>query len=129
MSQVKIYGLRDSLYPVRDQFSKVLHSCIVDAFQYPETKRFHRFIYLDKEDFVFPDGRSDKYTIIEISLFEGRSMESKKQLYQFIFTRMEQELNISPADIEVTLTETPAHNWAIRGKSGDELVLDYKIAV
>ena len=129
MSQIKIYGFRSSLYPIRKQFSEVLHSCVVDAFQYPENKRVHRFFYLDEGDFFYPEGRTENYTIIEIALFEGRSIEAKKALYQLIFKRMEQELNITPDDIEITLTETPRHNWGIRGKSGNELVLDYKVVL
>ena len=68
-------------------------------------------------------------SIIEISLFEGRSVTSKKDLYQLIFNRFEQELGITPNDVEITLTETPFHNWGIRGKSGDELTLHYKVSV
>ncbi|MCE7044294.1 tautomerase family protein [Dyadobacter sp. CY312] len=129
MSQIKIYGLSSHLKPLREALSDVLHSCIVDAFKYPENKRAHRFFYLDQEDFYYPAGRSEQYTIIEISLFEGRSVESKKTLYQFIFQRFETNLGISKNDVEITLTETPLHNWGIRGKSADELVLDYKVQI
>lgn len=129
MGQIKIYGLREHLTPIRNKVSDTLHSCVVDAFKYPENKRAHRFLYLDPEDFFYPEGRSNQYTIIEISLFEGRTITSKKYLYQLIFDRFEKELNISPNDIEITLTETPLHNWGIRGKPADELMLDYKISV
>jgi phenylpyruvate tautomerase PptA (4-oxalocrotonate tautomerase family) len=129
MSQIKIYGLKSSLYAIREQLSGTLHSCIVEAFQYPQNKRAHRFFYLDDGDFFYPEGRSERYTIIEIALFEGRSVEAKKHLYQLIFRKFEEELGITPNDVEITLTETPPHNWGIRGKAGDELVLDYKIAV
>lgn len=129
MSQIKIYGLKNHLSAIRKPLSDVLHSCIVDAFQYPENKRAHRFFYLDEGDFYYPQGRSDSYTIIEIALFEGRSIESKKHLYRLIFERFAGKLEINSDDVEITLTETPLHNWGIRGKSGDELVLDYKISV
>ncbi|TDE08849.1 tautomerase family protein [Dyadobacter psychrotolerans] len=129
MSQIKIYGLRTHLMPLREKLSDTLHSCVVEAFRYPENKRAHRFFYLDKEEFYYPEGRSEQYTILEIALFEGRSAETKKLLYQLIFERFEKELGISPNDIEITLTETPLVNWGIRGKPGDELVLDYKVIV
>ncbi len=129
MSQIKIYGLKNHLSSIREPLSDVLHSCVVDAFHYPENKRAQRFLYLDEPDFYYPEGRSNKYTIIEISLFEGRSVESKKHLYRLIFERFAGKLGINPNDVEITLTETPLHNWGIRGKSGDELVLDYKISV
>lgn len=129
MSQIKIYGLRTHLNPIREKLSDVLHRCVVTAFEYPENKRAHRFFHLEKEDFYYPEGRSDKYTIIEISLFEGRSKESKKYLYRLIFERFEKELQIMPNDVEITLSETPLHNWGIRGKPGDELSFDYKISI
>jgi len=31
--------------------------------------------------------------------------------------------------VEITLSETPRHNWAIRGAAGDELDLDYRVEV
>ncbi|TLU97223.1 tautomerase family protein [Dyadobacter luticola] len=129
MGQVKIYGLRSALSPISREFSDILHGCVVDAFKYPENKRAHRFFYLEPEEFFYPEGRSQQYTIIEISLFEGRSIEAKKLLYKLIFERMETHLKITPNDIEITLTETPLHNWGIRGKAGDELALDYRVAV
>ena len=129
MAQIKIYGLRAHLKLKREKLSDILHRCIVEAFKYPENKHAHRFFYLDQEDFYYLEGRSDRYTIIEISLFEGRSVESKKNLYRLIFESFERELEIAPNDIEITLTETPLHNWGIRGKPADELVLNYKIQV
>ena len=129
MGQIKIYGLKEHLTPIRNKVSDTLHSCVVDAFRYPKNKRAHRFFYLDPEDFFYPEGRSNQYTIIEISLFEGRTVISKKHLYQLIFERFEKEFNISPNDIEITLTETPLYNWGIRGKPADELILNYKISV
>ena len=127
MSQIKIYGLRPHLTSQRKKLSDTLHSCIVEAFKYPENKRAHRFFYMDEEDFYYPEGRSTQYTIIEIFLFEGRSIEAKKTLYKLIFERFENELNISPNDVEITLIETPLYNWGIRGKSGDELILNYNV--
>ena len=127
MSQIKIYGLRPHLTSQRKKLSDTLHSCIVEAFKYPENKRAHRFFYMDEEDFYYPEGRSTQYTIIEIFLFEGRSIEAKKTLYKLIFERFENELSIFPNDVEITLIETPLYNWGIRGKSGDELILNYNV--
>ncbi len=129
MAQIKIYGYRKHLDPIRQQLSNVLHGCVVDALHYPQDKRAHRFIKLDEGDFYYPEGRSDHYTIIEISMFEGRTVEAKKQLIYTIFERFEAELGITPQDVEITIFETPRHNWGIRGKAGDELSLNYKVEV
>ncbi|MBC7450817.1 MAG: tautomerase family protein, partial [Cytophagales bacterium] len=57
------------------------------------------------------------------------SIEAKKKLYRLLFQRFEQELGIIPMDLEITIFETPKVNWGIRGKSGDELDLNYKVEV
>ena len=129
MAQVKVYGLRAALDPIKRKLSDVIHACVVEAFAYPQDKRAHRFFPLDAEDFFYPAGRSERYTIIEISMFEGRSVAAKKQLMRLLFTKAEQELGISPNDIELTISETPKHNWAFRGLPGDEHVLGYKVDV
>ena len=79
VSQVKIYGTQARLPDRRQALSDVIHSCVVDALDYPNDKRAHRFFAL-AEDFAYPPGRSEDYTIIEISLFEGRSVAAKKKL-------------------------------------------------
>lgn len=129
MAQIKIYGYRYQLDPIRQKMSDVLHECVVNTLQYPQDKRFHRFIKLDEGDFFYGEGRSEQYTIIEISMFEGRSVEAKKALIRAIFTQFETELNIMSNDVEITIFETPRHNWGIRGITGDELGLNYKVDV
>jgi len=129
MSQIKIYGVASQLNPVKARLSDVIHSCVIDALQYPVDKRAHRFFPLDPSDFYFPAGRTDRYTIIEISMFEGRSVEAKKNLIRLLFERIHGEFGMASQDIEVTITETPKHNWGIRGLPGDEVGLNYKVDV
>ncbi|MCG7409945.1 tautomerase family protein [Paenibacillus sp. ACRRX] len=127
MGQVKVYGIRTQLKPRQAQLSMIIHSCIVDALQYPPDKKFHRFIHLDPEDFSFPSDRSAKYTVIEILMFEGRSVETKKRLISMLYQHITEQLDIEMNDIEITIIESPKHNWGIRGRTGDELELAYPI--
>jgi len=129
MAQIKIYGIATSLNPVKARLSDVIHSCVVDALQFPSDKRAHRFFPLEAEDFFYPAGRTAQYTIIEISMFEGRSVETKKRLIRLLFERIHAQLGIVPQDIEVTILETPKHNWGFRGLPGDEVGLNYKVEV
>lgn len=129
MAQIKIYGVKEQLNPIKAQLSDVIHACVVEALAFPPDKRFHRFFPLDAEDFFFPADRSARYTIIEISVFEGRSIEAKKHLIRLLFERTHQAFGLSPNDLEITLTETPKHNWGLRGLPGDEIALSYKIEI
>jgi phenylpyruvate tautomerase PptA (4-oxalocrotonate tautomerase family) len=131
MAQIKIYGIAERLVPVREALSDAIHSCVVEALQFPQDKRAHRFFPLDRANFFIPggQGRTDRYTIIEISLFEGRTVEARKHLIRLLFERIQAAVQISPADLEITLTETPRHNWGFRGQTGDEIGLNYKVDV
>jgi len=129
MGQIKIYGVKDNLNPIKEKLSEVIHSCMVDALQFPTEKKFHRFFPMDKEDFYYASGRTEAYTVIEVSMFEGRTIEAKKQLINLLFDRINRDLNISPQDIEITIFETPKHHWGIRGLPADELTLNYKVDI
>jgi len=127
MAQIKIYGLKSSLAEKASSLSSAIHSAVVEALSYPPDKKFHRFIGLERPEFVFPSDRGDNYTIIEISMFEGRSTETKKTLIRLLFTNIAREAGIDPHNIEITIFETPKQNWGIRGMCGDELALSYKV--
>ena len=129
MAQIKIYGMKEHLNPVKAKLSDIIHSCVVDALHYPQDKRAHRFFGLESDDFYYPAGRTDKYIIIEISMFEGRSTEAKKRLIRLLFERISAQLAISTQDIEMTIFETPRHNWGMRGLPGDEVGLSYQVDV
>src|SRR5690349_15702746 len=107
MGQIKIFGLREHLHPIREKVSATLHECVVEAFQYPREKKAHRFIYIDADSYFYFDGRTEKHTIIEISIFDGRSIEAKKKLHRLLFDKFQNELGISTMDLEITIFETP----------------------
>jgi phenylpyruvate tautomerase PptA (4-oxalocrotonate tautomerase family) len=129
MAQIKIYGVAEHLNPVKARLSDVIHSCVVEALQFPPDKRAHRFFPLDPSDFYYPPDRSDRYLILEISMFEGRTVETKKRLIRLLFERITAEFGLPVQDIEVTITETPRHNWGFRGLPGDEIGLNYTVDV
>ena len=129
MAQVKIYGVRDELDKIKSDLSDIIQACLMDAFQLLPDKRFQRFFALDAEDFLFPADRSARYTIIEFSVFEGRTINAKKRLIQLLYQRTQSELGLSSNDLEITIFETPRGNWGIRGQNGDEIGLNYPIVV
>ncbi|MEM9087252.1 MAG: tautomerase family protein [Cyanobacteria bacterium P01_F01_bin.53] len=127
MVQVKVTGNAEQLNPVKAKLSDVIHSCLQDAIGTPGNKRFQRFFPMDPEDFYYPEDRSSRYTIIEITMFEGRSIPAKKKLIKLLFERINQQLGIAVEDVEIAMFELPKHNWGIRGIPGDELVLNYVV--
>ncbi|MBN3961595.1 tautomerase family protein [Nostoc sp. NMS8] len=127
MAQIKVYGLAEKLNPVKIELSNIIHASVIQVLQLTPEKRFHRFFPLDNSDFYYPSDRSDNYLIIEISMFEGRTVETKKQLIRLLIENINEKLNIAVYDIEITIFETPKYNWGIRGLPGNELILNYKV--
>lgn len=129
MAQIKVYALHNTISQHRTGLSEAIHTALVSTLNYPVEKKFQRFIQLLAEDFIFPADRSQQYIIVEISMFEGRSTASKKAFIQQLFVNIQQQCGIAAQDIEITIIETPRHNWGIRGQCGDELSLNYKVNI
>jgi hypothetical protein len=129
MAQVTVYGHREALAPNRSRWSDLIQEALVAALGLPKDKRFQRFIPLDPGDFIHPADRTSAYTIIEISLFEGRSPEALKALLKKLMADAQSAFGTHPNDLEITLFESPKRCWGIRGKTGDELELAYKLDV
>lgn len=126
---IRIYGLKSQLKSKTEAVSDVINQCMVHSLKFPDNKRAHRFILLEDDEFFYPEGRSDKYTVLEINMMEGRKPETKKLLIRNLFDSFESELGIEPVDLEITITEQPACNWGFRGITGDEAKLNYKVNV
>ncbi|MCO4759513.1 MAG: tautomerase family protein [Oceanospirillaceae bacterium] len=127
---IVVYGIKEQLNPVKAQLSDVIHSCMQSVLGMPEDKHAQRFIPMEKEDFCYPGGRSDAYTVIEINMMAGREVDTKKQLIKALFEEIERQLSIDPVDIEITIKEQAPHCWGFRGMTGDEVMdLKYKVNV
>jgi hypothetical protein len=127
---IVIYGIKENLNPIKAQLSNIIHGCMQSVLGMPEDKRAHRFIPMAKEDFYYPGGRSDAYTVIEINMMAGRKVDTQKSLIKSLFKAIEIELSIAPVDIEIVIKEQAPHQWGFRGMTGDEVNdLKYKVNV
>ncbi len=127
---IVIYGIKEKLNPVKAQLSDVIQGCVQQVLGLPEDKRAHRFIPMDREDFYYPGGRSDAYTVIEINMMAGRQVETQKQLIKTLFQEIESRLGIAPMDVEIIIKEQAPHQWGFRGMTGDEARdLSYRVKV
>ncbi|MDT0235367.1 tautomerase family protein [Curtobacterium sp. BRB10] len=129
MAQVVVYGLKPTFDAHRAALSDAIHGAIMKTLDYPIEKRFQRFIALDPADFIYPEDRGPHYTIIEISMFEGRTVSAKRALISELFARIESATGIPPHSVEITITETPQLNWGIRGQNAQDLSLGYQVNV
>ncbi|SET07241.1 tautomerase family protein [Thorsellia anophelis] len=129
MAQVKIYGHKATLERNKIAISEIIHNAITQIFRIPKDKRFHRFFYLEDENFIYPSPRTDNYLIIEIHIMSGRLTTTKKDLIKRLFADFQTQLNISSVDVEIVILESPPENWGFRGLNGDDANLVYPINI
>ncbi len=85
-----------------------------EALKVPEGDRQIRYIEHKPEHFAVPPEKTENYTLVEIALFPGRTLDAKRNLYKSIVHRFG-ELGIAPSDVFIVLYEPPLDNWGIRG--------------
>lgn len=129
MPSAKIYGLRSQVEPIRETLSDVIHDCVSEGLAFPREKRLQRFILLDEADYYYGEGRSEKYLVIEIAMFEGRSVDVIKGLINLLYEKIPPATGIPRSDIDITIHEIPRHCWGLQGALGDEQDLGYKVAI
>lgn len=100
-----------------------------EALKVPEGDRQIRYIEHRPEHFAVPPGKTENYTLVEITLFPGRTLDAKRHLYQSIVRRFG-ELGIDPADLFIVLNEPPLDNWGLRGgRPASEIDLGFNLNV
>ncbi len=129
MPLVKISLLKGRSTSEKKQLLDLVHSSLVEAFKIPEDDRLQRVYEFDKDNFDIPDDRSNKYTIIEIVIFPGRSSDSKKTLYKLVFSKLK-KMKYQDNDAIIVLHEPRLENWGLRGgQSGTEVDLGFNLNV
>lgn len=129
MPLVKIERLRIEGACAKGALFDAVHAALVTVFKIPDHDRTQRFVEYEHGDFELPPGHSDRLTLIEITAFSGRTLDTKRALYRDLVNRLE-KLGIPPHDIFIVLHEVPTENWGMRGGlAGCDIDFGFKIRV
>ncbi|MDP9140849.1 MAG: tautomerase family protein [Pseudomonadota bacterium] len=113
----------------RAQLIDSVHEAMVETLKVPARDRCLRLQEFAPEDFAVMPQCSEFFTLIEISLFAGRSLDAKRACYQALVQSLG-ELGVPAQDVRVILNEVPQDNWGIRGgHPASEVNLGFKIEV
>lgn len=108
---------------------EAVQSALVEGLRIPEGDRGVRLIVHEPHRVAIPPERSDRYTLISIDLFSGRSLDAKKALYRALVRNLG-ELGIPADEVKILLREIPPEDWGIRGGlPASEVELGFKIDV
>jgi phenylpyruvate tautomerase PptA (4-oxalocrotonate tautomerase family) len=111
----------------QSRFPDAIHAAIVEALQTPKDDKVVRLTEHQPEQFAIPSSAGENYTHIELTMFVGRSVATKRALYQAIVRNIE-PFGVPPNDVKIILTEVPPENVGMRGgKAACDLDLGYEL--
>ncbi len=107
-----------------------VHQALVTAFKIPDNDRNQKIYEFTQENMEIPANKTADYIIIEITAFQGRSLEAKRNLYKNIVNELSVRAGINGDDIAIILQEVPLENWGVRGgKPASEVDIGFKVNV
>lgn len=92
-----------------------VRQALTGALGIPDDRVMQRIVETPSEDIDTPEIRSDRLTIVEITLIEGRGPELKEALYQAIAKRLGFEPGIAEHDLVVLLNEGAGECFFLNG--------------
>jgi phenylpyruvate tautomerase PptA (4-oxalocrotonate tautomerase family) len=128
MPSTRIETRRGWLNGRQQDFMEAVQRALVEGIRIPEGDRCIRLNEIDADAFLPNPQKSRSYTIIEISLFSGRSIEAKRRLYAALVTELA-PFGLAAPDIKVILHEVPRENWGLQGLPASEIELGFKVDV
>lgn len=129
MPHASIHRLRDAEPADRKAIVLAVNRAVVQALKVPEDTHPTRLCEYDRDAFLIPGESSDRFTLIEITVYPGRSLETRRALYQAVVREMG-ALGIEARDIRVVLYEVPLENWGLRGGTpASEIDLGFEISI
>lgn len=106
-----------------------VQTAVIEALRVPPWTISIRLFVHEARRFVGPADKGERYTLVTLDCFTGRSLATKRVLYQAITQNL--VLCSIPADhLKILLREAPRDNWAIRGgQPASDVALGYDVAV
>ena len=101
---------------------------LVEGIRIPTDDRHIRIIEYAAESFAVPGDRGPRATLIEISMFAGRSIEAKHRLYAALQRELTQ-FGLGPRDLKVVIHDEPRENWSVGGVALSDVEIGFKIDV
>jgi phenylpyruvate tautomerase PptA (4-oxalocrotonate tautomerase family) len=111
-----------------ESLMKAVHDAMVEALKIPQTDRTVRLVVHEPHRFAVDPGKDERFTLITIDLFEGRSLKAKATLYAALVRNLE-PFGIPPNHVKTVLHEVPRQDWGIRGVPASEIDLGFEIKV
>jgi phenylpyruvate tautomerase PptA (4-oxalocrotonate tautomerase family) len=110
------------------QILEAIQRGLVDGIRIPAQDRCVRILEYPEAAFIVPSGRGPAYSVLEISMFKGRSPEAKARLYAALQREMS-AFGLAEGDLKIIVHDVPFENWGLRGRPADPAGIPFKVDV
>jgi len=126
MPLVRIEIIKGKSAEYKAALLQTVHEALVQTLSIEDDDRYQRLYELDEDCFERRKAKTDKFTMLELTLFPGRSKELKGDVIREITRLLGEDLGIAATDIIIIINEPPLENWGIYGNQASEMKLGYK---
>ena len=116
MPLVRVEIIKGKSLDYKKQLLDGIHVALMNAIQIEDWDRFQRLYEIDDDLFERSEGKTEKFTLIEITMFPGRTKEQKSKIFEEFVKELNIRLQIKSTDVFIVLNEPPNENWGLAGK-------------
>jgi len=104
-----------------------VHESMVECLQIPVDDKNIRLLTYEPDCF---DAKPPYEYFIEITMFAGRTKETKDRLFKSLAEKLHDALGINPQSVFIVINEQATNNWGIRGGiSASDVKFDFRIDI
>lgn len=110
---------------------EAVQTALVEGFKIPAEDRHVILTAHAPHRFIVPThlAQPERFTVISIDAFPGRSVQAKRNFYQAVIARLN-PLGIPGDHVVITVRDIPLENWGIRsGQAACDVELGFKLDV
>ena len=125
LAQITVFRPLD--HAEANQILDAVHGSLVEALQVPHDDP-RVWVTQHPTQLVHPASRNRPDVFIQVTLFSGRSPETKQRLHNEIAKRLE-AAGIPPGNVGMVLLESPRENWSVAGIPSDQVDLGFRVEI
>jgi phenylpyruvate tautomerase PptA (4-oxalocrotonate tautomerase family) len=106
-----------------------IHAAAMQALKVPDEDRTQILTEHPAEAFELPPGKGDRFTLVEVTMFAGRSADAKRRLSRAVVANLAGR-GVPASDVLIVLHEVPLESWGVRGGTpASDVDLGFEVGV
>lgn len=115
MPLVRIEIIKGKSHEYKKNVLDAVHDGLVKSLGIEDWDRFQRLYEIDDEYFERSDEKTDSFTMIELTLFPGRTKEQKGKAIELVTKELTERVGIPAKEIFIVINDPPLENWGFGG--------------